>query len=319
MRIVVNGWFYGGLGSGSGQYLAGLLTAIGPRDKRPEIILVSPSLPEGIAAPDGDKKTFRVVRTGTPFDRVNPDLAKVWFEQVTFPRLCRAVGADVALVPYWGSPWWSACPLVVTIHDAIPRILPAYRGGLLQRAYTWLVSATARRASLVLTDSEASRRDLLATLAIPEKRVRAVHLAVSDRFAPVTDTSTLASVRTRYGLPESPYLLYLGGFDVRKNVARMLRGYARAAQAASLGRELPPLVIAGRPPTYDSQFTPDPRRITTELGIAPKVHFTGWVDEKDKPALYTMALGTLFLSEYEGFGLPLLEAMACGCPVISAH
>ena len=106
---------------------------------------------------------------------------------MTFPRACRRLRADVAFVPYWGSPWWQPCPVVVTVHDLIPLLLPLYRGGMLQRAYTALVSRTARRAAAVLTDSEASKRDIIAHLGIPAERVHAIHLAADPRYRPVTD------------------------------------------------------------------------------------------------------------------------------------
>ena len=163
----------------------------------------------------------------TPFDRLNTNLAKLWFEQVTFPRACRRLRADVAFVPYWGSPWWQPCPVVVTVHDLIPLLLPLYRGGMLQRAYTALVSRTARRAAAVLTDSEASKRDIIAHLGIPADRVHAIHLAADPRYRPVTDPDELTRIRAKYGLPDGPFLLYLGGFDARKNVGRMIEAYAR--------------------------------------------------------------------------------------------
>ena len=168
---------------------------------------------------------IRLVRT--PFDRLNINLAKLWFEQVTFPRACRRLRADVAFVPYWGSPWWRPCPVVVTVHDLIPLLLPLYRGGMPQRAYTALVSRTARRAVAVLTDSEASKRDIIAHLGIPAERVHAIHLAADPRYRPVTDPDDLARVRAKYDLPAAPFLLYLGGFDARKNVGRTIEAYAR--------------------------------------------------------------------------------------------
>ena len=78
------------------------------------------------------------------------------------------------------------------------------------------------------------------------------------------------------------------------------------------------MVIAGKLPREDSAFAPDPRRLAAQLGLGDRVQFTGWVEEADKPALYSLALAALFVSEYEGFGLPVLEAQACGCPVITS-
>lgn len=248
----------------------------------------------------------------TPVDRLSPNLGKLWFEQVAFPRACRRLAADVAFVPYWGAPWWSPCPVVVTVHDLIPLLLPAYRGGLLQRAYTGLVGCTARRAAAVLTDSAASKRDIVARLGIAPARVHAIHLAAAARYRPVTDPVALARVRARYVLPATPFLLYLGGFDMRKNVSRTVEAYARLVAHCQTAAVVPPcMVIAGKLPAADTAFAPDPRPLVERLGLAELVHFTDWVDEADKPALYALALAVVFVSEYEGFGLPVLEAQAC--------
>jgi len=354
MRIVVNGWFLDQLATGSGQYLAGLAAWLPRAAAEHEFILVRPAASSQLSAvshqTSGNTEQespstihasrithhasrfkfhaspagWQTIEASTPFDRLSRDLAKLWFEQVAFPRACRQWRADVALVPYWGAPWWRACPTVVTIHDLIPLLLPLYRGGPPQRVYTWLVARTARRAHAVLTDSEASRRDVIEHLRIPPDRVHAVHLAAEERYQRVADPAELARVRAKYSLPEEPFFLYLGGFDSRKNVVRMVEGYARAIKDTRQGaggtrdRGLGiRLVIAGGLPARDSAFAPDPRAVVKRLGIEDRVHFTGWVDEADKPALYSLALGALYVSEYEGFGLPVLEAMACGCPVVA--
>jgi glycosyltransferase involved in cell wall biosynthesis len=216
------------------------------------------------------------------------------------------------------------------VHDLIPLLLPAYRGGVSQRAYTSLVSRTARRADLVLTDSQASRQDIVQHLHIPADRVQAVLLAADERFQPVTDPAELARVRERYALPggrgdpapAERFILYLGGFDVRKNVAGLVRAYARIGVLPAYGKDgnAPVrLVIAGKLPTADTPFTPDPRRIAAEAGVADRVQFTGWVDEADKAALVSLASLFVFPSLYEGFGLPVAEAAACGAPVLTSN
>ncbi len=151
----------------------------------------------------------------------------------------------------------------------------------------------------------------------------AVHLAADARLGPVTHPAELARVREKYGLPDGPFLLYIGGFDARKNVVRMIEGYARAigrmqptGQETAEHRAAIGLVIAGALPPRDSAFAPDPRPVVERLGLSDLVRFIGWVDEADKAALYSLALAALYLSEYEGFGLPVLEAMACGCAVV---
>jgi glycosyltransferase involved in cell wall biosynthesis len=349
MRIAINGWFHSQLSTGSGQYLTALTEWLPRAGESHEFVLVKPigdaakECHEGNATRStqhvaqnaefqGDVSRYVIRHASTPFDRVSANLAKLWFEQVTFPWACRRLRADVAFVPYWGSPWWQPCPVVVTVHDLIPLLLPLYRGGMHQRAYTALVSRTARRAAAVLTDSEASQRDIVAHLGIPAERVHAIYLAADPRYRPVTDRDELTRIRVKYGLPDGPFLLYLGGFDARKNVGRMIEAYARMRsgdrrQETGVRSQpvlspgpcpltpdpcpLPALVIAGKLPTSNTAFSPDPRPVAARLGVGDCVHCIGWVDEADKPALYSLALGTIFVSEYEGFGLPVLEAMAC--------
>jgi glycosyltransferase involved in cell wall biosynthesis len=304
VRILVNGWFWGEATTGSGQYLAALAEHLARLDHGHEFVLARPtSAAEGPLLPTG----WREVRLAPPAVRLGENAAKLWFEQVTFPRACGRLGAEVAFVPYWGSPWRSPCPVVVTVHDLIPLLLPLYRGGLLQRAYTALVSRTARCAAAVLTDSDASRKDIVRNLRIAPVKVHAVYLASAAGAEAVEDDAT---VRSRLELPPGPFLLYLGGFDARKNVPRTLEAYARLVKRmAAEGREAPYLLVAGGLPATDTPFAPDPRRAVGELGLSGRVRFTGRVSEADKAALHRMAVAALFLSEYEGFGLPVLEAM----------
>jgi glycosyltransferase involved in cell wall biosynthesis len=199
----------------------------------------------------------------------------------------------------------------VTILDLIPLLLPDYRRNLLVRAYTRLVSLTARRAALVLAISGAARDDIVHHLRIAPDAVRVTPLAADDRLSAAVSA---AAVQERFGLPPG-YVLYLGGFDVRKNLATLFQAFARVV------RELPAarLVVAGRLPDVDSVFTPDPRRLAREAGLAEgTVTWLGFIPEADKALLYSGARLFVFPSQYEGFGLPPLEAMACGVPVVAA-
>lgn len=305
MRIVVNGWFWNQTTAGSGQYLSALAAVLPRVGKEHEFVLALPEGRDAAHLPAG----WQAVEVPVPLARVNTNLGKVWFEQATFPRLCRRLAADVAFTPYWGSAWWRPCPTVVTVHDLIPLLLPLYRGGLLQRLYIRLVSATARRAAVVLTDSEASRRDIVQHLRIPAQRVYTVYLAADQRDQTVR-VEDEAALRARLGLPLGPFLLYLGGFDPRKNLRRTIEGYALLVRRCAADNvSAPPLVIAGRLPRGGSSFAVDPRPIVGALGLSDLVYFTGWVDDHDKAALYRLATAVVFVSEYEGFGLPVLEAM----------
>lgn len=320
MHIAVNGWFWGQMTTGSGQYLHHLVYHL-PQIAEGHVFSLLLARDSRSTAANGQRLAFPPgwgqYELATPLDRVNHNLAKVWFEQVAFPLACRRLGADVAWVPYWGAPWWRCGCLVVTVHDLIPLLLPAYWGGWPQRLYTWLVSQTARRAILVLTDSQASRQDILTHLRVAPERVRAIHLAAAERFRPVADPLELQRVRQCYGLPER-FMLYLGGFDVRKNVPTLISAYSRFLRQQGAGAAVPRLVIAGQLPKGNSDFAPDPRQVVAREGLESQVQFIGWVEEADKPALYSLADLFVFPSAYEGFGLPVVEALACGTPVVTS-
>jgi glycosyltransferase involved in cell wall biosynthesis len=307
LHIAVNGWFVGDATAGSGQYIHHLLTHL-PR--LPQSVRLSLLIPPENAA------TYAGIHT---MIRKPPSLPvalrKVWWEQVTVPQAAKELGADLLWIPYWAAPAWQPCPVAVTVHDLIPALLPAYRGGLQHRLYTSLVSWTARRATSIITVSHASARDITEHLGIPAERIHVVYHGPNQQGAPLPAATAIANALQRYQLPER-YFLYLGGFDMRKNVDGTLAAYAR--YLALGGDPAVKLVLAGQLPDHDSDFAPDPRRQAAAHGIAHAVHFCGRVDETDKAVIYSHATAFIFPSLYEGFGMMVLEAMAAGTPVITS-
>lgn len=295
MKIAVNAWFLDSPDetlTGSGQYARHLIDALCE------------------VAPDVHIECVQPKKRG--------DLAKVQFEQLEFPNAAKRMNADIAFVPYWAPPLRSDVPVVVTIHDVIPIVLPSYRGGVLQRAYASLVRAASPNADAILTDSDFSKQDILKYLKVDEARVTVVPLAVEPRFTPAISDDELVRVQEKYALPER-YVLYLSGFDPRKNIETLLQVYVWCGETT--GEEYP-LAINGSPDTLVTSN--DGQRMTLQhmaesLDVLDVVRFIGRVDEADKPAVYAGARALLFPSEYEGFGLPPLEAMACGVPVVGSN
>lgn len=302
MRVALNGLFLQAPATGTGQYLRELVAAMRTLALEDEFTLLAPRADSTAPAP--------VSVIPTHFAREN--FSKLEFEQVAFPRAAQKNRFDLAHVPHFGPPLISSIPTIVTIHDLIPLVLPAYRGSTRVRLYTKLAAYAAQRARAVCADSEASARDIEKHLHIPRAKIHVVYLAAHPRFHANLEQSELERVRAKYKLPEQ-FALYLGGFDVRKNVTRVMDAFSRIEIGD--GR----LVLAGNLPERDSAFFPDPRRLAAENKIADRVVFPGFIDEADKPALYTLARVFVYASQYEGFGLPPLEAMACGTPVICAN
>jgi|SRR5579859_593426 len=309
MRVVINGWFAAhDAHTGSGQYLRALLEWLPRVAPEHEYHLVVPQAgAAAAAAPQAAGYQVHPIRCGIS------NLAKVRFEQWQFPRLCRALRADLAHVPYWAPPLASPAPIVVTIHDIIPLVLPEYRGGLAVRLYSALVSAAAPGAALVLTDSQASAHDIQQHLRIPAEKIRTVYLAADPAYSPRGDWRVDDPIREKYGLPEG-YVFYCGGFDRRKNLRALLSAWTWPAGA--IGQSYP-LVIAGKLPAPDGVLFEDLPALASELEVADTVKFIGALDEADKPALYRGATVFAYPSRYEGFGLPPLEAMASGVPVVT--
>ncbi|HEX8291923.1 MAG TPA: glycosyltransferase family 1 protein [Pyrinomonadaceae bacterium] len=217
---------------------------------------------------------------------------------------------DLLHVQYTAPPF-APCPVVVTIHDLSFEHIPETfkRRSRVQLRLT--VRATARRAAHVIAPSEYTRRDLVETYGLDPARVSAIPLAVSPRFRPVGDAGELGRVRKRYGIA-GEYVLAVGSIQPRKNLARLVRAYATLRRGRGRSN-LPQLVLVGK----KAWLYGDTLRAIEEEGLGGSVVVTGYVSEDDLPALYTGALLFAYPSFYEGFGLPPLEAMSCGAPVLT--
>ncbi|MFQ5460712.1 MAG: glycosyltransferase family 4 protein, partial [Anaerolineae bacterium] len=202
------------------------------------------------------------------------------------------------------APGLSPAPVVVTVHDVIPLVEDAYRRRWGVRTYAALMARTTRRARAVIVDSEHTAAQVRRHLGIGGRGVTVVPLGVDEGYFQ-------ADCPPPEGLPAA-YGLYLGGFDPRKNLGVLFAAWRRVFAAAHL-----PLVVAGSLPAPGT--TGDPVRGAREAGLAaPGVHFLGPVDEAAKAALYARARIFAYPSTHEGFGLPPLEAMAAGAPVVAA-
>lgn len=305
MHVAFNGWFWDQPNTGSGQYLRYLLQAL--RKVAPDLKL-SLILPPHLQTADAPPNVEIVTTKGS-----SSDLGKVLFEQRTYPQMVARINADIAHVPYWGSPLTSPARLVTSVLDVIPLAIPEYSRGFKQRLYTSLVAAAARGSSHIITISNAAKDDIVKHMGVSPEMITSTHLAVDEAYHPRMGAERDADVRQKYDLPER-FVLYMGGFDVRKQVDQLLLAYTYVGPAE--GDDVP-LVIAGKEPAWGTPMFPDMHQYAAELQVSQYIRWIGYVDEADKPSLYRLADVFVFPSRYEGFGLPVLEAMASGTPVVA--
>lgn len=316
MRIALNSFFLQRPATGSAEHLYGLLEGLDRVDEVNEYDLLFPRLGGGkvVRMPHlGDR--FHTVEISGTSARLGARLGKIWWEQVALRKACASNRADILHSPYFASPLFPNVPTVVTIHDVITLVLPEYGAALHTRVYNRLVSAAARKARAVLTVSEAAKRDIVRVLGIAPDRIHVTYNAPDPDLRPATDGASLEAMRDGFGIT-GEYVLYFGGFDARKNVGRVVRAYHAARESFSGPHRL---VLAGSMNLVGHPLYPDPRPLVKELGLEEEVIVTGRVSETDKQLLFSGATAFVFPSLYEGFGIPVLEAMACGAPVITSN
>lgn len=259
--------------------------------------------PEGLFWPQGAAVAGAQIRS-LPFPRLWTHV-RLSAEMVAQPP-------DALFVPAHVIPALHPRRSVVTVHDlGYLRYPEAHRRR--DRLYLdWSTRWSARQAAAVLADSAATKADLVAAYGIAPDKVRVAYLGRDESLAPVIDPAVLAEVRARYGLGPR-YLLYVGTLQPRKNLARVLDAFAVSADRPALADVQ--LVLAGkRGWLYDALFAQVAR-----LNLTDRVRFPGYVPDADLPALLSGALAFVYPSLYEGFGIPVLEAGACGVPVITSN
>jgi glycosyltransferase involved in cell wall biosynthesis len=313
MRIAISGMFWDQPAVGSGQYLRGLVDALPRAAQQHEYIVLLPDYLDHrpIEASVVGRRSSVVVCT--PFDQRSRNLAKLWFEQVGAPLAATQLRADLLHVPYFAPPLVARVPVVATILDIIPLLLPEYRGRAGVRAYMRLVALAARRAARVIAISDDSRADIVRHLGLAPGRVTTVPLAAGSQYRPLDRAQALAGTAERYGLRE-PFVYYVGGLDARKNVETLMHAFGRMLRAGG-----PPatLAIAGRALGADQRLFPDLDALIAAERLERHVRRID-VSHADGPLLYNAATAFAYPSRYEGFGLPPLEAMACGTPAVVA-
>ena len=303
MRIAIDGSAIPRQMAGAGVYTYQLVRALAETaDTHRLIVFARPGLFDDLAA---QRPRLRVIHVD-PASRA----ARLVWEQTTLPPLLRRLRIDVLHSPHHHTPLAAEQRRVVTFHDVTFLLLPQ-RYPPARRLYLEVVTrASARAADAIITPSQAVRHDVIDRLGVPGERIVAIPEAAGPQYAPIEGEEALNRLRWRYRLP-SRYILSVGSLEPGKNRARLIRACARLRRA---GIDCP-LVVAGQPAwRYEGEL-----ELVRRLGLDQQVRFLGYVPDGDMPTLYGGATLLAFPSLYEGFGLPVLEAMACGTPVVTAN
>jgi glycosyltransferase involved in cell wall biosynthesis len=289
---------------GAGQYMIHLIRALVtlPGNERYRIY-VQPHGRDLIGLPENERLKFQLVPSHSPFARL------VW-EQAQFPGLLRHSGLDLLHSLHYTMPLSHPLPQVVTLHDLTYFVYPQYH--ILPKRYFFrnFIRLSGRKAERLVAVSESTRQDAIRLAGLAAEKIISAPLGVTAEFQPIRDLQRLQPIKEKYRLP-SRFILFVGLLEPRKNLITLLHAYRHIYQQIGDVR----LVIVGRQGWKMRQT----RQLLDSLALTPYVHFTGYVEQQDLPAIYNLADVFVYPSLYEGFGLPVLEALACGVPVITSE
>lgn len=307
MKIGFSGKIFAAKLSGNGYYLYRLLQSLLHIDEGHQYTVFLPGDVSLYGELQGDQR-LSVIKSSPILNRRG---LRAGFEALYVPYKFGRLGLDVLHMPTDGGGVLApGGVLTVSLMGIAARHFPQIHPTHIRVFQRWSMAASARAARLIFTISESSKRDLVEMFGVPPDRIKVTYLGVDSDFYPRDREGRFADqIRTKYGLPQR-YILYLGNLEPRKNITSLIKAYVIIQS-----RDDVDLVIAGKKAwMFDEVF-----RAAKESGCEDRIYFTDYVDGPDLPWIYSMAEAFVFPSLFEGFGLPNLEAMACGTPVISSN
>lgn len=289
---------------GAGIYMINLVRALAAVNERDELVIFThPAGRKQMAVQESKRFRWAVVP-----DKSIP--RRLLWEQIGLPRLVGKMRLDLLHSLHYTRPWRLPCRSVVTFHDMTFFLYPQLHTRSKQAFFPLTIRASARSADAIIAVSESTRADSIRLLGIPGEKIIATPLGVDPAFRPIRDLESLDVVRQRYNLPDR-FILYVGLVEPRKNLSGLIRAYRSALEGGIAHR----LVVVGR-------FGWSYQQVLDEieaLGLQERVQFTGYIPQADLPIVYNLASLFVYPTLYEGFGLPALEAMACGTPVVTSN
>lgn len=302
MRIAIDATAVSLERAGAGVYIINLIRALARVDVDNVYTIFAKK--DNVPALGALPAHFHIVPAAS---RARP-LRLAW-EQTVLPWQLQRQQIEILHSPHYTTPWLRIGRSVVTFHDMTFFLFPEKHTPLRRLFFRFVIPYSARQADGLIAVSETTKQDMVRLLGISPERISVIHSAPDPRFRPMTDQAALDEVRQRYAHGE-PFILYVGTLEPRKNLGVLLEAYWGLRSAGLKHR----LVIAGKRGWGYQEIFATVQRLRLEEWVT----FTGYVPEADLPLLYNAADLFVYPSLYEGFGLPPLEAMACGVPVVAS-
>ena len=299
MRIAINALLMKRKLHGVGNYIKNLVWSLSRVDSANEYLVLASH--ENLCHFEGLPANFNLqLAPGHPAKRI------LW-EQIVLPAKLKYHKVDLYHGPAFITPLFKTCQQVVTIHDASFRLTPE-RHTLKRRFYRAIVPAIMDTSDSIIAVSKSAKSDLLGVAEVPCEKISVIPLGVDPQFRPVHEPHQLERIRYKYSLPRD-FILYVGMIEPRKNLEMLVDAYLSDSLSARFD-----LVFAGGLGWNYSSLL---QKIESS-GAADRIRLPGYIATADLPALYTAASAFAYPSLREGFGLPILEAMACGTPVVTS-
>jgi glycosyltransferase involved in cell wall biosynthesis len=288
MRVAIDVQTTLGQPTGFGFYVSNLTVGLKKLTKEIDLVAIKPSSNNDFSTPQ-----------------------RLIWDQFTFPGMARKERVDIIHQPCFSAPIFHKGPVVVTIHDIISILFPKNIPFASRMFYSKWMPLSYKKALQIITISHSTKKDIVKVLKIREDKITVIPLAVDPKFSSRVSAERVEAVKKKYNLPKK-YILHIGTLEPRKNLDFLIEVFSEVIKDENFGDFN--LVITGKKGWYYEGLFEKVR----QLDLEKRVIFTGYFEEGDKPALYRGAALFAFPSLYEGFGLPPLEAMASGVPVVSS-
>lgn len=306
MKIAINTLAMKSFKHGMGRYTGSLVNALLKIDTRNQYLLYVSNL---------NAKYFEVKdnsQVKLKFVTSNRALRLLW-EQTFLPWDLRKEKVDIFFGPAFTVPLFRTCKQVVAILDLTWFKHREKHIWIKQLYFRTLMPLSVRQTEKVIVISKSTKKDLVEILKVPGDKIAVTYLGASSAFRVVEDQKELSGIRTKYNLPRQ-FILFIGVLEPRKNIPGLIKAFSRLKKDCYLSCKL--VIGGGRSYGWKNK---EIFQVIEDLGLDKEIILTDFIPEKDLPALYNLADLFVLPSFYEGFGLPILEAQACGCPVITSN